>query len=73
MNAPTPRPASYQPVTIAEGLRTAAAHDPDKVAFSEEGRAITYAQLMRRINQVSNAVRGGLGSGLRGLVGVGPG
>lgn len=61
MNAPTPRPASYQPVTIAEGLRTAAAHDPDKVAFSEEGRTITYAQLMRRINQVSNAVRGGLG------------
>ncbi len=61
MNAPTPRPASYQPVTIAEGLRTAAAHDPGKVAFSEEGRTITYAQLMRRMNQVSNAVRDGLG------------
>ena len=42
MNAPTPRPASYQPVTIAEGLRTAAACDPDKVAFSEEGRTITF-------------------------------
>lgn len=61
MNVPTPRPASYQPVTIAEGLRTAAAREPEKIAFSEEGRTITYAQLMQRINQVSNAVRDGLG------------
>ena len=61
MNAPTPRPASYQPVTISEGLRTAAACNPDKVAFSEEGRTTTYTQLQGRINQVSNAVRVGLG------------
>ena len=57
-----PRPSSFRPVSITEGLRTSAQRTPGKLAYTSEYRDVTHAQLIGRINQVSN-----LGAGL-GLV-----
>ncbi|MSO65533.1 MAG: hypothetical protein EXQ85_07040, partial [Alphaproteobacteria bacterium] len=62
MDAISGRPSTYRPVTIADGLRTAAASVPNQVAFTEEGHSVTHGQLVARLNRVSNAV---LGSGLK--------
>ncbi|MBM3504436.1 MAG: AMP-binding protein [Alphaproteobacteria bacterium] len=62
MDLQTERPASYRAVTIAEGIRTAAARDPDRPALTEERRSTTFRQLLARINRVSNTV---MGLGLR--------
>jgi long-chain acyl-CoA synthetase len=55
------RPATYRPVTIGEGIRTAAARSPAKPALTEKGRSTSFGQLIARINRVSNAVIDGLG------------
>ncbi len=55
------RPLSFRPVSISEGLRTSAQRTPSKLAYTSEYRDITHAQLIDRVNRVSNL---GVGLGL---------
>lgn len=50
-------PDGYQPLTIARGIRCAAARAPDKPALRQGDRALSYRELVRRIAQVANAGR----------------
>lgn len=52
------RPASYRTVSITEGLRTSAHRTPGKLAYTSEYRDVTHAQLIERINRVSNLAAG---------------
>jgi long-chain acyl-CoA synthetase len=54
-------PASYQPISIASGVRAAAARTPGKIALRDGERTLTYAALYDRIQRVTGAVRDGLG------------
>jgi len=54
-------PASYLPVAIADGIRSAAAATPGKIALAEGERTLTYADLVARIDRVANGAAGGLG------------
>jgi long-chain acyl-CoA synthetase len=50
------RPDTYVPVTIADGIRAAAARTPAKVALREGGRELRFAGLVDRLHRVANAV-----------------
>ena len=52
---------TYMPVSIAEGIRSAAAHTPEKIALSENERSLDYRSLVDRINRVSNGIIHDLG------------
>ena len=58
------RPETYLPLSIASGIRAAAARTPDKTALSQGERAWTYRHLAGRINRVANGARAGLGLGV---------
>ena len=63
------RPGATLSVTIPDGVRAAAARTPGKTALVEGGRSLTYAQLIERIDRVSNlAVHFGLVHGDRAAV-----
>jgi acyl-CoA synthetase (AMP-forming)/AMP-acid ligase II len=46
-------PATYRPMSVASGIRSCALRDPDKVALTCDGRSLTYAQLVERIDRVA--------------------
>jgi acyl-CoA synthetase (AMP-forming)/AMP-acid ligase II len=48
------------PITISDGIRTSMGRDPDKIAFRESGRELTYRALVERIDRVANGVTHGL-------------
>src|SRR5579862_1379722 len=50
------RPQTFVPVTIADGLRAAAARAPGKVALEESRRRLTFAQLVERVHRVANRI-----------------
>jgi acyl-CoA synthetase (AMP-forming)/AMP-acid ligase II len=50
------RPRTYVPVTIADGLRAAAARAPEKLALEESGRQLTFAQLVERVHRAANGI-----------------
>jgi acyl-CoA synthetase (AMP-forming)/AMP-acid ligase II len=54
------RPGNYLPITISDGIRTSMGREPDKVAFRENGRELTYRALVERIDRVANGVTHGL-------------
>jgi long-chain acyl-CoA synthetase len=54
------RPTSYMPITISDGIRTSMGRNPDKVAFRESGRELTYKALVERIDRVANGITNGL-------------
>jgi long-chain acyl-CoA synthetase len=56
-----PPPHSYRPLGVAWAIRSSMARNPGKVALRFEGRSITYADLMRRIDLVTAASVAGLG------------
>jgi long-chain acyl-CoA synthetase len=56
-----PRPRSYVPITIADGIRSSALRAPGKIALTEGGRSLSYAELVGRIARVSNLATAGLG------------
>ncbi|QDZ11967.1 class I adenylate-forming enzyme family protein [Devosia ginsengisoli] len=63
------RPGASLSVTIPDGIRAAAQRTPTKTALVEGDRALTYAQLIERIDRVSNlAVYLGLEHGDRAMV-----
>ncbi|MBM3502459.1 MAG: acyl--CoA ligase [Alphaproteobacteria bacterium] len=47
------RPPSYRSMLIADGVRTAKARTPNKVALAQENRKFTYAQIVDRFDRVS--------------------
>lgn len=53
----------YPPLTIARGIRCAAARAPDKPALRHGAEALSYRALVRRIGQVANAGRERFGIG----------
>ena len=55
------RPASYLPLDISTGVRTAAARTPTKIALAQGHESLTYSHLVARFNQVSTASIDGLG------------
>jgi long-chain acyl-CoA synthetase len=55
------RPSSYLPITISDGIRTSMGRDPDKIAFRESERELSYRALVERIDRVANGVTHGLG------------
>ena len=56
-------PATYRPLTLADGLRAAAARAPDKVALYAEDEALRFDTLIERINRIANAATHALGLG----------
>lgn len=52
---------SFMPITLSSGVRASAARTPDKVALTEDERSLTYARLVKRIDQVASLALGGLG------------
>jgi len=63
------RPGASHSITIPDGIRAAAQRTPSKVALVEGSRALSYAQLIERIDQVSNlATHLGLRPGDRAAV-----
>lgn len=57
----TPVPATFVPLTVADGIRVSAGRTPNKVALREGARALTYAALRDRVHRVGNAALHGLG------------
>ena len=55
-------PATYQPMTMASGIRASRARGPGKTALICGGRSLTYAQLVERIDKVAQVA---IGLGLR--------
>ncbi|MGG5808622.1 class I adenylate-forming enzyme family protein [Falsiroseomonas sp. CW058] len=55
------RRGAARSILISDGIRAAAGRTPGKTALRESGRALTYAQLARRISRVANLVHAGLG------------
>jgi long-chain acyl-CoA synthetase len=53
--------SSRADVTISDGIRASMGRAPDKVAFRESGRELTYRALVERIDRVANGVTDGLG------------
>ncbi|MSO64658.1 MAG: AMP-dependent synthetase [Alphaproteobacteria bacterium] len=49
------RPASYRSMLIADGVRTAKARTPNKVALAQDNHKFTYSQLVDRFDRVSTA------------------
>ena len=56
----TVRAGASRSITIADGIRAAAARTPRKVAMTESGRSLTYRALVERIDRVSNLAHAGL-------------
>jgi acyl-CoA synthetase (AMP-forming)/AMP-acid ligase II len=56
-----PAPASFRPLTIDWGVRTAARRDPHKPALAESGRELTLRQLVDRLDRVGTAACSDLG------------
>ena len=54
-------PATFVPLTVADGIRVSAGRTPHKVAVREGDRTLTYAGLRERVHRVGNAALGGLG------------
>jgi acyl-CoA synthetase (AMP-forming)/AMP-acid ligase II len=50
------RPSSYLPITISDGIRTSMGREPNKVAFRDNERELTYRALVERIDRVANGV-----------------
>jgi len=59
--SPAARRGASRSILIADGIRSAAARTPDKVAITESARTLTYRELVRRIDRVANLACGGLG------------
>lgn len=56
-------PATYQPLTIATGMRSSAGRTPRKIALRDGNRTLDYAQLVDRIDRVGALVTDGFGLG----------
>lgn len=54
-------PFSYRHLSIAGGVRAAAGRDPAKIAYRQDDRTRTYAQLIDRIDRVTTAIAADLG------------
>lgn len=54
-------PATFVPLTVADGVRVSAGRTPGKVALREGERTLTYAALRSRVHRVGNAALAGLG------------
>ncbi len=54
-------PATFVPLTVADGIRVSAGRTPGKVALREGERTLTYAALRDRVHRVGNAALSGLG------------
>ncbi|MFA4929370.1 MAG: AMP-binding protein, partial [Patulibacter sp.] len=54
-------PATFVPLTVADGVRVSAGRTPAKIALREGDRTLSYAALRERIHRVGNAALGGLG------------
>ncbi len=54
-------PRTFMPVTVNSGPIAAAARAPGKIAITEGGRELSYADLATRIGKVGAAALGGLG------------
>lgn len=54
-------PATFVPLTVADGVRVSAGRTPAKIALREGGRTLTYADLRARVHRVGNAALTGLG------------
>lgn len=54
-------PDSYRPLTISSGVQASARRTPGKTAIREGERTLSYAELGRRIRQVTGGVIDGLG------------
>lgn len=54
-------PATYVPLTVADGVRVSAGRSPAKIALREGERTLTFADLRDRVHRVGNAALGGLG------------
>lgn len=54
-------PWTYRPVTLDAGVRASFNRTPDKLALRESERALTYRQLLTRINRVGSAAIGDIG------------
>lgn len=55
------RPGASRSILIADGIRSAAARTPRKIAVIETGRRLEYAALVARIDRVANLACAGLG------------
>ncbi len=55
------RPATYQGLTVMDGVRSAAARTPDKAAVTAGARELNYRSLVDRSHRVANGLRDGLG------------
>ena len=55
------RPASYRPVTIADGVRSAGRRTPGKTALGVAGELRTYRQIVDGMDRVANGALHGLG------------
>lgn len=55
------RPATYRPITISHGLRTAARRTPHKIAFSTDKAELRFDRLIERVDRVCTLALGGLG------------
>jgi acyl-CoA synthetase (AMP-forming)/AMP-acid ligase II len=54
---PGPLPKGFHNLTVASGVRSAAARDPGKTAIICGAQSRTYAELIAQINRVANGVR----------------
>ena len=57
----TVRSGASRSTIIADGIRSAAARTPDKIAIIESGRRLSFRALVERIDRVSNLAHAGLG------------
>jgi long-chain acyl-CoA synthetase len=57
----TELPATFRHLSLAGGIRAAAARDPGKIAYRHGERTRTYAQLVERSDRVSGLLASGLG------------
>lgn len=64
------RPATYMPLTAADGIRASAGRSPSKIALHEGERTLTYARLVDRVHRLGNAFTSGLGLRRGAHVGV---
>lgn len=54
-------PFSFQHLSLSAGLRAATHRHPDKIAFTQGDRSLSYATFVERMDRVSVALREGLG------------
>ena len=56
-------PRSFQHLSFADGVRASTARNPNKLALQHKNNRRTYAQLIERIDRVTNAIAGDLALG----------